>query len=428
VPESGRFWKQCGVVAAIALSILFGASPARAQGNQDDGDEEPVVPAGHGSGQGATPPMFQPPPDTNEEDPRIPAGTISIAILNPDNQPLPDTSVTLGILHNSVAKGESREHKIGMTDGSGIVSFPRLEHGSGIAYRVSVVTEGATFWATPFALPQDRGMRVQLHVYPVTHDIRKALVVTQCVIYTEMKDDRMQAEQAITFFNLGRIAWVPDDVVIGLPNGFTALNGQQGMGGEGIEPVENRGAKIRGTFGPGQHTVEFRWQLPYHEEKTFSFDETLPPNVVIARALAAATQEMRLVVNGFPEAQVTPGNQGERILVTERQMRREDPPLTKMHIELRDLPTPGPSKEIATALAALGVIAGIGFAFTGRSKVPPSSDSKEHRSRLLADLEELERAHAAGDIGPKTYERARREIIDAIARTLAARAPKAATT
>ena len=39
----------------------------------------------------------------------------------------------------------------------------------------------------------------------------------------------------------------------------------------------------------------------------------------------------------------------------------------------------------------------------------------------------LGRAHAAGDIGPKTYERARRELIDAIARSLALGAdPKSA--
>jgi len=40
------------------------------------------------------------------------------------------------------------------------------------------------------------------------------------------------------------------------------------------------------------------------------------------------------------------------------------------------------------------------------------------RQRLLEDLEDLERAHLSGEVGPKTYERARRELVDAIARTL----------
>ena len=43
---------------------------------------------------------------------------------------------------------------------------------------------------------------------------------------------------------------------------------------------------------------------------------------------------------------------------------------------------------------------------------------KLERLELLNELEELEKAHLAGDVGPKTYERARRELIDALARTL----------
>jgi hypothetical protein len=407
-------------VALAAITVL-GLGAARVEAQEADGEEpEQALPSGHpGQASGGNPQIFQPPPDTNEEDPRIPAGSIRITILNPDNAPLPNTPVTLGILHNTVAKGESREHKLGVANANGEVSFSGLTSGSGIAYRVSVVTEGATFWASPFALPQDKGMRVQLHVYPVTHDIRQALVVSQAVLYAEMKDDRVQVEQAITFFNLGKVAWVPDDLVIALPKGFTALNSQQAMGGEGIDPVENRGAKIRGTFGPGQHTVDFRWQLPYDNEKDISFDETLPPNVAVARAMAAASQEMRLVVTGFPDAQPRTDAQGERILVTERSMRRDDAPLKTLHVELRDLPTPGPARIIATLLAGLGVLAGLGYAFSSRTKGPTAPGNTDLRARLLEEIEELERLRASGDLGPNTYERARRELIDAIARTMA---------
>ena len=373
-------------IAALGLGLGLLAIPSRA-GAQEDPEEEPQLPSGHPStaaNQGS-PQIFQPPPDTNQEDARLPAGSISITILSAENAPLPGTPVTLGILRNSVAKGESREHKLGVADANGAVSFVGLPPGSGIAYRVSVVTEGATFWATPFALSQDKGMRVQLHVYPVTHDIQKALVVTQAIVYAELKDDRVQVEQAITFYNLGRTAWVPDDLVIALPEGFTALNSQQGMGGEGIEPVEKRGAKIRGTFGPGQHTIDFRWQLPYAGEPEVSFSETLPPNVAVARAMAAASQGMRLVVDGFPDAQARTDAQGERVLVTERQMRRDDPPLGRIHFELRDIPTPGPGKIVATVLAALGVLGGVGYAFSTRRRGGTVPEGKEKRARLLAD-------------------------------------------
>jgi len=88
-------------------------------------------------------------------------------------------------------------------------------------------------------------------------------------------------------------------------------------------------------------------------------------------------------------------------------------------VELRDIPVPGPARIIATLLASLGVLAGLGYAFTTRKSLVAGGSAKEERARLLADLEELERAHRVGDVGPKTYERARRELIDAIARTLA---------
>ncbi len=71
---------------------------------------------------------------------------------------------------------------------------------------------------------------------------------------------------------------------------------------------------------------------------------------------------------------------------------------------------------------------GIGIALTTtRARTRPAAkgarkaEGKAERAELLADLEDLERAHRAAEIGPKTYERARREIIDALARTLAAK-------
>jgi hypothetical protein len=410
------------LAAAAFASLSLVSAVLRAQEAEDDGEE---MPAGHPGAQpgsahsGGIPGMFQPPPDTNEEDPRLAPGTIAITILDPDNAPLENTSVTLGILHNSVAKGESREHKLATTDKGGAVSFTGLEHASGIAYRVSVVKDGGTFWAAPFGLAPEKGERVVLHVYPVAHDVQTAVVVAQVAMYAEMKDDRVQLEEAITFYNMGKTAWVPDDLVLALPSDFTALTSQDGMGGEGVTAIEKKGAKIRGTFGPGQHALDFRWQLPYAGEKDVTIDQSLPPHVAVMRVMAAASQEMRLVASGFPEAVPKTDARGERLLITEKQMRRDDPALTHVHVELRDIPVPGPARIIATILASLGVLAGIGFAFSTRKGLVVGGSAKEERARLLTELEELERSHRAGDVGPKTYERARRELIDAIARTLA---------
>jgi hypothetical protein len=130
---------------------------------------------------------------------------------------------------------------------------------------------------------------------------------------------------------------------------------------------------------------------------------------------------MELSVEGFPAARSTKDGMGQRALATEKQLRREDAPLKSMHVEIRGLPTEGPAKIFATLLAAGGVALGIALS----TRKPPQRDVRAERARLLADLEALERAHAAGDVGPKTYERSRREILDDIARTFAVE-PKAA--
>ena len=105
-------------------------------------------------------------------------------------------------------------------------------------------------------------------------------------------------------------------------------------------------------------------------------------------------------------------------LVTERRLRPDEPKLTALSIGIHDLPTSGPGKTIASVLAAIGVAIGLLLAFSRRGPALRSSASTAGRSAILEELAELERAHAAGDVGPKTYERAYRELIDALARTL----------
>jgi len=414
-------------------------SAASGSGNfddsDDDGDLQPGAnphagggsgdPAGAGAGgrdphQGGAG-MYRPPEDGAGEDASLPPGSIAVEIRDADDKPIPDVDVTLGILQQSVAKGENRKHVNQRTDGVGAARFDGLETGVGFAYRVSVPKDGASFAATPFQLPQAKaGMRVKLHVFPVTSDIELALVVMQGTIYVELKDDRIQLEQAINVYNFGKAAWVPSDLVMTLPPDFTALTSQESMSDQGIDPVEKRGARLRGTFGPGQHTLVFRWQLPYAGESTADIRVGLPPHLAQARVMAGASQDMQLRVDGFPQAKPNADMQGGRLLETEKEMQRGEAPLRELTISLRDIPTPGPARFVATGLAALGVLFGIGYAYQsrGRRRVIPKDDAKRARQQLLFELEELERAHRAGDVGPKTYERARRELVDAIARTL----------
>jgi hypothetical protein len=398
----------------------------RGDGDEDEEDPEnlppghPTMPSGQPeqAAQAATnPAVFDPPPDTEVEDPNLPKGTIVVELRDADNAPLPHTDLTVGILHQSVAKGESREHKPAVTDDRGLARVEGLETGSGIAYRITVVQGGATFAAMPFQLPASRGEHVTLHVYGVSHDLQNALIVMQGILFAEVKDDRIQIEQVLTIFNLGRTAWVPDDVVLRLPPDFTALSAQQSMSDQGLDSLDKVGGRMKGTFAPGRHEMQFRWQVPYSGERDIEFDVGLPPHVAVMRVMAGGAQGVKLIVTGFPDAQAKNDAQGARILVTEKQVKRNEP-IESIHMKLDGLPTPGSGRVIATCLAGSGVILGIWLGVGGGAPARRPNRDKGVRARLLAELLELEEAHRAGDIGPKTYERARRELVDAIARTL----------
>jgi|GEM_PF-612995 len=421
-----------GTASAHAADHGVGA-PTGPITDATDGDDDGMAagdPHGHGAaphGGGGGGGMFQAPEDGAMEDPTLPAGTLEIHIADPSGKPIPNTAVTLGVLYNSVAKGESRKRLSLTTNAIGVAKVDNLETGSTVAYRPMVISDGATFSAMPFRMPDRGGMRAVLHVYPVVEAIEQALVVSQSVIYAEVKDDRVQVQQMFKIYNFGKNAWVPKDLVVPLPENFTAFTTQQGMSDVGVEAVPNKGVRIHGTFGPGQHMLEFRWQLPYAGEAEVRFDVGMAPHMAASRVIAPASKDMTLEVPGFPPPQSTSDGMGQRALITEAQLRKEDPTLKAVSVVIRGLPTEGPGKLIATALAAGGILFGL---VLGAQK-PSSRDRKNERARLLAEIEELERAHLAGDVGPKTYEKARRELLDELARTFAeeegaARAARAA--
>lgn len=413
--------------------------------DDDDGAGNPHGAGGNPHGAGGNPHgkgdpgsgMWEPPEDGAIEDAKIAPGSIEVLLSDVDSKPRAKTEVTLGIIVNSVAKGESRRRVTATTDESGVARFSGLETGSGVAYRVMVLEGGATFSAAPFQLGAKAGMKVLLHTYAVTADYELldaaskakrdpnkpvgASIVTQSMVYVEVKDDRVQVQQAFKIYNVGKVAWVPNDFVVPLPPEFTAFSAQQGMTDVGIDAVPKKGAKIRGTFAPGAHVIEFKWQLPYGGESDVGMDLGMTPNVAVAQIIAPAGKSMNLEVEGFPPPRTSNDGRGQRALVTERQMNAADPPVRNLHIAIKGLPTEGPAKIIATLLAggtlAFGVLLGT------RSRSP--RDTRGERTQLLEDLADLERAHASGDVGPKTYARLRRELLDAIAKTFAAD-PKAA--
>lgn len=409
--------------SAALLATLLGATVPAAAQEEPEADPHAANADPHG-GQGG---MQGPPPDGAVEDAKIPHGSIAVQLLDGNGTPVPRTEVAVGVLVSSVASGDRRSRVTATTDAQGQARFDNLETGLGVAYRVSVVKDGATFAAPPFNMPPTSGMRAQLHVYPVVTDVEQAMIVSQGMLFAEVKDDRVQVQQAFRIYNFGKSAWVANDLLLPLPADFTGFAAQQGMSDISATAIPKKGVAIRGTFPPGQHVVEYRWQLPYAGDAEVHIEAGMPPHLAAMQVVAPASRQMVLEAADFPAPQSQTDGQGQRVLVTGKQLRREDPPLDRVKVTLRGLPTEGPGKLVATLMAACTVAAGLVLG----TRKPVRRTHEAERQRILAALADLEKAHQDGVVGPKTYERGRRELLDELARTFAGESesapPKPAT-
>ncbi len=339
--------------------------------------------------------IFDPPPDTEVDDPTLPPSTIAVDLRDADDKPVAGEAVTLGIIRQSVAKGDSRQHRAATSDSTGRVIFSELDPAGATAFRVSVVRDGATFAAMPFSLVQGATKRVTLHVYPVVHDAQQAKIGFEAIIVAELHDDRLQFEEQMRVFNVGKTAWQPTDFVMALPPGFTALTAQQEMSDRGAEAAEGRGAKLKGTFPPGVQAVEFRWQLPWDNEADVTLDIGLPPQTAHVRVLIAASPSMTAEVADMPPAERKLDDRGQSYLVTEQMATHGANPLPRVHLSLHGLPTIGNARWVVTSIASFGVLGGLALALSAaRARRKPSRSNAPDgaRAELLERYADLERA------------------------------------
>jgi len=350
----------------------------------------------------------------------LPAGSVETLIIDGNENPVANTQVRLNIVFSKISEGESRSERFAKTDENGRVRFDALKVGSDFSYRVSVANGPANFISPQFMLSEATGHRVRLHLLPYTKDINSALVGMRGFVVLEPRDDVFQFQIVYYLFNVGSNAWVPEDVVLRLPTGYKAFRAQDAMGDAGFEEVEGQGARLKGTFPPGQHNIAFRFQLPKSAEPSISFRIQALPHVAELRVIAEASKKMSLQVSGFEE--IRPDSmEGKRVLVTRKVMKRGEDPLEYADITLSGLPVPGAGRWYA-ALVAAG-LAGLGFA-AARGKLRLDSEGEDKQSRdvanareiLLNELVEVERARQSGDLGPRAYGDARRTLLDALTR------------
>lgn len=362
--------------------------------------------------------------DTVMPSPTVPPGSIRVRLVNEDGEPLPNTDVRLGVQFQKIAEGEKKTQKVAKTDSSGEVLFGGLTTGGDFSYRISASNGPAEYASDPIQLKADSGVIAVLHVYPFTRRVEEAAVGAIVFVYVETRDDVFQFEVLTRYGNRARKSWVPDDARMRLPEGFKAFKAGESMSDVRFEEDPGRGAKLRGTFSPGQHQASFRFQVPRRGESSASFSFGLPPHVGEARFIAEAAPTMEIDVDGFEKPVTDVSQTGQRVLVTRRvAVRGEGSGLGSFTAQLSGIPTPGVGRWVAAAIAA--VLAGLGVAaFRGKLGAESQAelqqrDAERAKRVLLDEVVDLTRARQADRVGPGTYESARRALVEALARIVA---------
>jgi hypothetical protein len=328
-------------------------------------------------------------------------------------------------MRQDVATGNSRDERTASTDSAGTVTFRGMPIGTDYSYRATVEQGKGVYASGPFRLDERTGQRALVHVYPVTTDIRQAMVGMRGVVFVQPREDIFQVEATIQVLNIGMIAWVPEGVVIPLPAGAKAFRASESMSDTRAEREKDGDVTLRGTFAPGEHEVTFQYQLENTHESTLHFRMGLPPHMAEMRVYAEGPRDMQLNVAGFPKAERTTGQSGSHLLITGKRAVRAEPPIEDVEVSLGNIPVPGQGRWYAALFACC--LAGFGVwnalprrGAKGRS-APYQAELSEAQELVFRELVSLERLEREGEIGPRAYGEARAELLDVLSR-LAARA------
>jgi hypothetical protein len=392
-----------------------GTAPAADEDTDDDAPAE-AMPPGH---PGA--PAGEPPQDRTSPAPDLRAGSIEVHLHDEKDRPITGMAMRLAVMKQDVAEGDSRSERPGTTDGRGVALFEGLPTGSAYSFRVTAAKDAGTFASEPLRLGETGGQRVLLHVYPVTRDVRRALIGMRGVVFIQPREDVFHIESSFQVINIGMQAWVPDGTKITLPTDAKAFRTSDSMSDTRVERGASGDAELLGTYGPGQRDIGYQFQLDNLHVPRRTIRIGLPPHVAELRIVAEGARGMVLSAEGFPEPEPMQGQDGSRLLVTGRRLERGDQALASIEITLDNLPVPSAGRWYAVVIACLLGALGLGTALRDNPQkkavrsVDPA-DVKQAEELVLDELVALEKLRREERVGPRTYEETRVELLDALTR------------
>lgn len=401
--------------------------------NPEEGQPEGMaLPPGHPpiGGAGATPggpgmPMPGAASSPVTDDPSLRPGTVILQVRDGQGKVVTGIDLVLQITRKSISEGESRTEKTARVDAEGQARFEGLQIGSEWSYQASAKHASISYSSPAFQMSPMSGKRVTVKVFDATRDIDAALVGVQAFVALEPREEFLQVEQIFHFANLGDRTFIIPEWIVPLERGFQAFTGTDESSEIRIEPVEGRGFKVTGFVRPGAHEASLRYQVPYSSSDSIHVSAWMLPRVAQVRVISAAAGQTRMRVEGMPEPISTKGNEGQKLLVTERLSPAGGDQIDLASITIQGLPTPGPARWYALAAAVTAIVVGLYLALRGSQQSGAANDPElrgdieKAKQVVLEEIATLEKSRKAGDLGPKTYEHTRRTLVDSLARLLA---------
>jgi hypothetical protein len=411
----------------LGLAIAAGSGAALAQmANPHGGGASP-----HGRGMGAM--GYEPPADGAMPDPSLPPGVLFVSVRDAEGKPVPNADLVIGIVRSTVSEGESRDRREVRTGEDGNFAVRDVPWGRAYSYTVRSQRGPARFEVGPFNADEKAGMRVVLHVFDAVQNVEDARVGMQSMILVNLREDALVFDQLYRIYNLGPIAWQADQELT-LPPGWKGFVAQDNPSTVQMVGTE-KGAALRGTVRPGITELTFRFQVPLEGTETQEVTMPMLPRVASTRIIAEASKAMGLEADGFRAAERSKNREGKGILTTDRSAQPGELGIGAFTIRVKGLPTTAWGAWISLGLAVLAAGSALTYAWQRRGKRDVTAESYqdlvEAREALIAELAELERAKQRGDVGPRSYDRLRAAMLDALGRILdqlEAAKPKAART
>ncbi len=397
--------------------------PAAAAAEQESSGsevDEPEQSAAAPNPHAANPHGMQPgeaPKDRSFVDETLPEGTVVVEVRDESGRPLKGAKVRLLTHFQSIAEGNDEDVTEKTTGASGEARFDGLDPAIRFSYAIAVERQGASYDVPGFRLSK-AGQRVIVHTFPVVRDPRDAFVGIQVFITVRVNDDLLRVDGGYRVINMSRTTWKPEPIFLELPDDAQGVEAELTMGDAGFEDAPG-GMNLVGTFPPGQKDLAFAFHVPNTNTETRSIEMAVPPHAVDVNVLIEQAPGMGLSVSpGFEPTESRVGRDNKKVLLTRRVMRPGEGQLSKIVIELSGLPVIGPGRWIATLVALCVALLGLVAALLKKRETDDEKVEQRDRARstLLDEMKLLERAHREGEIGPRTYEQTKREILMALAR------------